>query len=323
MKKRLLLSVYVLIILISKASSQVDLENGLLLYHPFKNGSLIDVSGNNRNCELNGATTTTDINGTPNQAYEFDGDDDYMIIQSDEELEGGASPFTFSFQFQIHETRPLQPLIGKYLNASNKDWAIRADGNIFRFTAEIGGGDPTCNQNETLIVEDSIWYCGVVTLSEPNVNLYLNNELVASCSNFSQEIASTNTPVEIGALLYQNAFFKGKLDEIRIYNRVLNTEEIDSLCNQLLVSAEEVRPQSVELHIFPNPADEAISIRAVSKIDEIRVFDALGREYKRIRGVNTSSLENIEIDVSLYKPGLYLFKISTGETMISKKVIIN
>ena len=323
MKKNFFFSLIILILIKPLAYSQVDLENGLLMYHSFENGSLIDVSGNDRNCILNGAIQTTDANGNPNQAYEFDGMDDNMIIQSDEELEGGASPFTFSFQFQILKTQPFQPIIGKYLDANNKDWAIRVDNSKFIFTAEIGGGDPVCIQSSTSEIKDSIWYCGIVTLSEPNVMLYLDGELVASCDNFSQEIASTNAPIEIGSILYINRFFKGKLDEIRIYNRILNSQEIDSLCNVVIVSNTEIEKQDIAIKIFPNPADDAIFIETNQEINGIRIFDVLGKEQRYIKANNIRFLSNMELDTSTMPPGIYIIEVDIAGNKIRRKVIVN
>ena len=121
-----------------------------LVYHSFENGSLLDQSGNGHNCQVFGAVPTEDQYGVENGAYQFDGIDDYLIIPDDPELRGGASDFSFNLWFQPDDDDIYLPLIGKYFDAFDKDWAIRADNYKLLFTAEIGGEDPAC------ISEDSI-----------------------------------------------------------------------------------------------------------------------------------------------------------------------
>ena len=53
--------------------------NGLLGWWPF-NGNANDESGNGNNGTNNGATLTTDRNGVANQAYSFDGVNDFIEI---------------------------------------------------------------------------------------------------------------------------------------------------------------------------------------------------------------------------------------------------
>lgn len=55
--------------------------NGLVAYYPF-NGNANDESGNGHHGTVNGATLTSDRNDVQNSSYSFDGLDDYISINS-------------------------------------------------------------------------------------------------------------------------------------------------------------------------------------------------------------------------------------------------
>ena len=50
----------------------INLQNSVVAYYPFSNGSINDFSGNNQNLVNNNASSTSDRNGNENCAFEFD-----------------------------------------------------------------------------------------------------------------------------------------------------------------------------------------------------------------------------------------------------------
>src|SRR3990172_11283700 len=58
-----------------------DLKDGLVAYYPF-NGNANDESGNGNNGTVYGATLTTDRFGNANSAYDFDGNDNIVVPDS-------------------------------------------------------------------------------------------------------------------------------------------------------------------------------------------------------------------------------------------------
>ena len=64
--------------------------------------------------------------------------------------------------------------------------------------------------------------------------IYTNGS-IAGTTNSSLKIATNNVPVTIGSLVYltdvYNAVFDGTLDDVRIYNRALSSDEILKLYN--------------------------------------------------------------------------------------------
>ena len=76
-----------------------------------------------------------------------------------------------------------------------------------------------------------------------NLNIYLNNELIASRSDHSLDLTSFSSKVNIGNMhsyFYSGTYprgntrnlFSGKIDDVRIYDRALTPTEIQSLFEQ-------------------------------------------------------------------------------------------
>lgn len=71
------------------------------------------------------------------------------------------------------------------------------------------------------------------------------------------------------------------------------------------------------ISIFPNPVTDIINIKYDKKIEEIIIFDILGKI------VLNPTLTNDKINVSTLSSGLYLLSIQTNGVKVTKKIIIN
>ncbi len=75
-------------------------------------------------------------------------------------------------------------------------------------------------------------------------------------------------------------------------------------------------PEAVEVQTFPNPTNKVLHIKVLEnqKLDKVEFY---GQNGQLIRTSNSS-----QVDVSDLKPGHYLTKIYTGQTTVTKKVLI-
>lgn len=222
--------------------SQVDLSTGLIAYYPF-NGNANDLSGNNNNPIFNNATLTTGRMGIPNTAYYFDGATSYMRIANNTLL----NPTQLTLFALV---KPMGFYHGLCYNNSILDkGALDQNGNYsLRFTA--GSYTNSCNIDDSLhqnflgygagpsaslytpYVQKDIWYCVVYTISADSIKLYINGTLKQR-SKITNPVTSNSDDISIGKKL-NNVYpywYKGVIDEIRIYNRPLNAEEVNTLCN--------------------------------------------------------------------------------------------
>jgi hypothetical protein len=83
--------------------------------------------------------------------------------------------------------------------------------------------------------DTSKWYHIVATRSQKELKIYVDSKLVASQLNLSGEAAydTKGTLAFIGNRVDGSLHFKGKIDDVRIYNRVLGSTEVISLYNEI------------------------------------------------------------------------------------------
>lgn len=74
---------------------------------------------------------------------------------------------------------------------------------------------------------------------------------------------------------------------------------------------------SSKISVYPNPANEFVKISSELEINNVEVYNLLG---KRI--ISTAKLVDNTLNVSSLSSGVYLIKLTSGEAVASKKLII-
>ena len=188
--------------------------NGLIACYPF-DGNTKDYCGS-----YNGVVNGTEQydTGIIGQAFKFDGN---TYIQTNFVPK---YPITFSFWFK-------NPNDGKFFGAINanddgNDWNIKYDYINFGYY----------DVNIDFKPEKDKWYHYVLIIPSNNINdikIYINNKkynLIISEKNKNNKIYSNNNNyLIIGKDVFHNNYYKGLIDQIRIYNRSLTEEEIQTL----------------------------------------------------------------------------------------------
>ncbi len=78
---------------------------------------------------------------------------------------------------------------------------------------------------------------------------------------------------------------------------------------------------SFKFTIYPNPSNGLISVRSSEQISEIRVYNLVGQTIFTMNGVNSNTIENV--DISNFSNGQYFIEVVTSEGQRStEKVII-
>jgi len=225
---------------------QVNLNNGLLAYYPF-NGNAIDSSGNGNNPSFNNAILTTDRFGNANSAYSFDGSSSYMQIPNSSSL-NAQSTLSISLWVKVNGfyqgkcsgnyllTKGLQSSSGiydavfgnsPYGTLFNIDFCTSpADTNHESFYG-AGVGD---YNTFTPLIHSNKWYHIVIVYDTTKSYLYVNNVLAItgvgqpSFSNSYDLFFGRYDPSQLDPF-----WFNGVLDDIRIYNRAISSDEVSAL----------------------------------------------------------------------------------------------
>jgi Concanavalin A-like lectin/glucanases superfamily len=241
-------------------SAQVSLDKGLQAYYPF-NGNANDASGNNNNPTFNNATITADRFGNPNSAYHFNGLYQYMRIPNKPSI-NFKNEITLSvwvrptgFYYGICHASQLISKGGGNYNDGN--YALRYDDALFSGGKGCDGGRcDTLHQNfrgtGTVLkpyggdfIKKGKWYNVLYTNDGKTARLYVDC-LLKYTVTFPETF--TNTEDLFFGKSDDDLFpfwFNGDLDEIRIYNRALNNQEITSLCSDSILVKKVGKPDSV------------------------------------------------------------------------------
>ncbi|MCK5134938.1 MAG: T9SS type A sorting domain-containing protein [Bacteroidales bacterium] len=282
----------------------VELEDGLVASYPF-DGDATDATGNGNDGVVTvgysewGAGTpvlTTDRRGVEDAAYYFDMGGNIEIPYSTM-LNPGK--MTLSWWIYMEERANNDYMI------SMQGWNcykvnLQTENKVFA-TAKFDDPD---NPGEVIIKDkdhagdglvDSTWYHLAVTFGGGHMIFYIDGVMVKDHDDvpdsdifdisaaphnlvFGQEKPTSEYTDQTG----DGDFFKGKMDDFRIYNRVLNSAEILALA-EILVSVEDPVEfnESFELfRTYPNPFSSATTIEFDQQeqgFTTLRVYNAVGQ----------------------------------------------
>lgn len=214
-----------------------DLTKGLVLYLPFS-GNAQDASGNGNHGTVNGASLTTDRKGNVNSAYNFDGVSSYIEVKDHLTLR----PKLISICAWARTTQ-IGTILGKsnFENALNEQYALSFN-NIADICFSIkqnsncaSGGYDWQEVTTNVTVKNNQWHYVIATFDGITMKCYVDGVLKNIKSNLPKnEIDNcSGGNIRIGKWwLVDPLFFKGQLDEIRIYNRALSDAEVLKLYQQ-------------------------------------------------------------------------------------------
>jgi hypothetical protein len=212
--------------------------NGLIAYYPF-NGNANDVSGNGHTGSVNGATLTVDRFNSNNSSYVFNGVDNFINLGN----LGGYSSHTFAGWFKIEgQQNSWGVLVSKLYNDlyifQNSEVRIDPDdGTGYKMSSQVGSGTDWEGEVINNSIEPTIWHHFVFMYDDnvKSIKVYIDNQLVSTVVVTGYVDVAT-TPTYIGARPYWNGptvfFFNGKIDDVRIYNRALNAQEVNALFHE-------------------------------------------------------------------------------------------
>lgn len=201
-------------------------KNGLVSFYPF-NGNANDLSGNAYNGSVQGAKPTTDRYGTSNRAYQFTSNNDYIEVPSNalnNMPNGTVAAFIYLDQLGVQHT-----IIDK---------TITTQINYFQFIVDLNNKlRAIINTNGSVVFRGNMalttnqWYHVAVTWDGTNTKLYLNGMQDGIYPN-NKGIPDATRHTYIGKVENNTAFMKGKIDEVKVFNRALNESEIFALYHE-------------------------------------------------------------------------------------------
>ena len=187
-----------------------------------------DISGQGNTGYLINFTSTTTTSGPLGQALEFDGGDDYVDINGLPNFDKN-SDYTWTFWI-----KPLSASSGDILAQDDSSactgYYIDHDSNIITFHGLIDSLGCTANSQAVASVNSGEWSHVVFTLVGGESRVYVNGIFKnSSTDGLNSDTGGGTEAIGVGNI--SSTYFNGLLDDVRIYNRALFSDEIQRLYN--------------------------------------------------------------------------------------------
>ncbi len=221
------------------------INSGLVVCMPF-NGDASDLAGMNNNGTVIGATLTSDRFGNANSAYSFNGTSDYINGTVTPDLL--TNEYTYSAWVKFNALPPVAShlsFISIGGDVMDQTIAYRNLPGITGFTAgsyDDQGGPSGAQSTIVPVIGD--WYHIASTRDNNSIKLYINGILTASSTTGANAGYNPVSTFHIGARSDTYTYISdyginGIIDDIRIYNRVLDANEINQIysstnCNNII-----------------------------------------------------------------------------------------
>ena len=300
--------------LIAQVPSYVP-TNGLVGWWPF-NGNANDESGNKLNGSVYGATPATNRVTNDSSCYSFDGEDDYISL--------GDWLTDSAFTISMWVNPDLQ-----------NGWATIIDNNhistsnwVFHTTENWQTNGYMFMTSSLIELDSNKWSHLILSYSTGEVKVYVKGQLKSQ----SQGILNFDLPVSLflGKRGRDNdgfggsRYWKGKLDDLGIWNRALTESEITNLYQSIVgIHTENI---GLGVSIYPNPTGESkeFLVRFADNPQQdihIELLDILGSVLYSNR--LQAGSESCTIPVHSLSSGMYMIRVRMNNEVYMEKVIVN
>ncbi|HLI94274.1 MAG TPA: LamG domain-containing protein [Puia sp.] len=234
------------------------MKKGLLLYLPFS-GNIADSSGNGNPTHSTGSVLTYDEHGYPDQAFGATGNGERVYVTNNGSIKFDTA-WSLSFGFMMADNRTeflmsmVDPATGQGPSFTLGTTLPGVPG-LTVGTEDVSLGCEGYGRNDDINVVDTTaltpvpgcWYNAIAIYYKGSISVYINGQLISSKAG--QGTASNlcaASQIVIGAWWDGDPLsLNGKLDDIRLYNRVLNPAEIARLACSYQVTSN-AQPRTLE-----------------------------------------------------------------------------
>ncbi len=205
------------------------------------NGNAQDLSGNGFNGAVSGASLSNNRFGTAFSAYSFDGNNDRITVGNAQALNPGQ--MTMSIWVNPQAFGPSeQYIVNKSFDPTPRHWSIRVTGTgqlqvetrINNTYYVYSASGPAAN----LALNQWAFLC---LIYDGNRTLLLHNQDTVINVNQAGSLTSSNLALNFGYFPHANMppfgyFFNGRLDDAGMWNRPLNSCEVNRLYNATVLN---------------------------------------------------------------------------------------
>ena len=325
--------------------SQINLGNGLYASYPFS-GNANDISGYFNNGTITNAILGTDRFGNASSAYEFDGTSAYIDFDDvlDNVFAGVGKNFSISLWM-----KPYSLMSNNIFFAKNADGGCSGNdrGILFRllnneinftYSSSLTSGNVVFISASAPITDTTHWYHVVLTYDGTintgggldRVQIYIDNQLettyfplsptgsLASIQDGNAHMGMGNYLNTTGGSCNATTFYEGKIDDVRIYNRVINSAEVDALFNGGVDVG--ITENTINLsNVYPSITTGKINIQLPNENSfNFKILNQVGQILHSSEDVSSS---NYEMDLASFANGIYIVRIETPNGIEVHKIV--
>jgi hypothetical protein len=169
--------------------------------------------------------------GKHGNGLSFDGVNDYLTAPNSPSLDISGNELTLSMWIDPTGSTGDQVVLGKHWNATMTSpyyqygLELDSNGRVPVFQIGTGSGVQAVSMGSALAVNQ--WSHLAVVFNGSTAAFYVNGALVAT-RNLASGITARGNPLRIGADASTQQFYKGLLDDVRLYGRALTPAEVQS-----------------------------------------------------------------------------------------------
>ncbi|MBI1221605.1 MAG: T9SS type A sorting domain-containing protein [Bacteroidetes bacterium] len=312
----------IIALLIGVISQAQSLTDSLVAYYPFT-GDTKDHSGKGNDLTAHNVMLTADRNGQANAAYLFNGTNSYLGLTSASSL--FLDSYSYSCWFRI-DALPNQGTTQAIMSVGGdvKDNGFNLSNKYAGIYSGIGSWTYLKNSQATASVDDpsfndANWHHIVATRNNDSIIVYLDGaKLGSDYTGDAAGYTGQNLGFYIGCRTGNVLFFKGVVDDIRIWNRILSASDVTQLFNSTATSVKPIGASYV-LNLYPNPNSGSFKIDCNTGENlSYKIFTSVGTE------ILTGKLSKSQ-SFDLNQSGLYFISIfdQNGYLLEKKQIIVN
>lgn len=178
-----------------------------------------------------------------------------------------TSPFSVVALIKSTNNTGERPIINKYSNSTGKGWIFRlVNGKLSFFYRRTNNGT-YLYKTADIAVPLNTWVFVVMTKSASTsavgVSFYINGSLISSTA-IKNNLSGTLSTTYNCFMGRRSGYFKGGIDDLQVYNKVLSSAEILALWNDGNIQNPLLLPTSSNLEFYPRAEISASGTNGVA-----------------------------------------------------------
>ncbi|PCJ67163.1 MAG: hypothetical protein COA58_02265 [Bacteroidetes bacterium] len=295
---------YTTILLLFCSTLFAQVENGLVAYFKLDSVDFTDETGTQN------GTVSSRGNGSFSSASDKTSSSDKAIVMFGGVAEAGTSTRSITNALTVsawikttQDISANSAICSQYNCTLSGGFLLYISNGQISFDIRDNSSQGYMTSGKSSKISDNSWHHVVGRVSSTGmVAIWIDGNLANSYQYSNINSLSSGCGLAIGGLSSLNTAnatgqYMGDLDEVRIYNRALDSLEIDTLY-QYPYNAVVLGVNPVKVIVYPNPVNNLLSINGLTEKTDYVVINALGQE--ALKGISYST-----INVSTLGKGIY------------------